>query len=111
MHEPLPRRQVETLCARGKRRTAMRCPTRFVSAIAIAGVSLLRMSGASAAGGPHPALPPGLDSFLAEEAHATRPDREALLAGNPLVKLLDADPGREVAVFGAIWVNAPPASY
>ncbi len=89
----------------------MRCPTRFVSAIALAGLSLLRMSGASAAGVTPSALPPALESFLAEEAHATGPDREALLAGNPLVKLLDADPGREVAVFGAIWVNAPRASY
>jgi hypothetical protein len=56
----------------------MRCPTKFVSAIALAGMSLLRMSGASAAGATRPALPPGLDSFLAEEAHAIRPDREAL---------------------------------
>src|SRR4029453_3262449 len=104
MHEPLRRRQVETLCTCGKRSTALRCPTKFVSAIALAGMSLLRMSGASAGGARHPAVPPGPDLFLAEEAHPTRPDREALLAGHPLIKLLDADPAREIAVFGAIWV-------
>ena len=34
-----------------------------------------------------------------------------MLAGSPLIKLLDADPAKEVAVFGAIWVNAPSTSY
>jgi hypothetical protein len=74
-------------------------------------VSLLPLRGASAAGGAQSALPSALDSFLADEAHATRADREALLAGTPLVTLLDADPAKELAVFGAIWVNAPSASY
>ncbi len=89
----------------------MKCPARFGAAVALAAVSLLRMPGASAAGGAQPALPPALDSFLAEEAHASPADREALLAGNPVIKLLDADPAKEVAVFGAIWVNAPSTSY
>ena len=34
-----------------------------------------------------------------------------MLAGRPLIKLLDADPALEVAVFGAIWVNAPSTWY
>lgn len=89
----------------------MRYPVRFVAAVALAAVSFLRMPGASAAGGSQLALPSPLDSFLVEEAHASLADREALLAGNPLVKLLEADPVKEVAVFGAIWVNAPAASY
>jgi hypothetical protein len=72
------------------------------------------MPGASAAGGAQPAqpaLPPALDSFLAGEAHGGPSDREALLAGSPLIKLLDADPAREIAVLGAVWVNAPPRRY
>jgi hypothetical protein len=69
------------------------------------------MPGAVAAGGAQPSLPSPLDSFLAEEVHASAADREALLAGNPVVKLLDADPAKEVAVFGAIWVNASSTSY
>jgi hypothetical protein len=82
-----------------------------VAAVALAAVSFSRMPGASAAGRAQPALPSPLDSFLVEEAHASPADREALLAGNPVVKLLDADPAREVAVFGAIWVNASSTSY
>jgi hypothetical protein len=83
-----------------------------VAASALAAVALLPLPGASAAAGAaQPVLPPALDSFLAEEAHATRADREVLLAGAPLVTLLDADPAKEVGVFGAIWVNAPSAQY
>jgi hypothetical protein len=52
-----------------------------------------------------------LASFLVEEAHTTSSEREALLAGNPLVKLLDADPSEEIAVLGAVWVNAPARLY
>jgi hypothetical protein len=48
---------------------------------------------------------------LVEEAHATPSEREALLGGNPLVKLLDADPSKEIAVLGAVWVNASPRLY
>jgi hypothetical protein len=66
--------------------------------------------GARAAGAPE-SFPPALASFLTEEAHATSSDREALLASTPLVKLLDADPSMEIAVFGAIWVNAPRSLY
>jgi len=53
-------------------------------------------------------LPAALASFLTDEAHGSASDRDLLLAGEPVVKLLDADPDREVAVFGAVWVDAPP---
>jgi hypothetical protein len=56
-------------------------------------------------------LPPRLTSFLKEEAQATPVERSALLAGDPLIKLLDADPSKEIAVLGAIWVNAPATRY
>jgi hypothetical protein len=58
------------------------------------------------------ALPAPLDSFLTEQAQGTESDRQALLAGEPVIKLLpDADPAREVAVFGAVWVNASARTY
>jgi hypothetical protein len=66
---------------------------------------------ASRADGAQPLLPPVLASFLTEEAHATPSEREALVAGNPLIKLLDADPSAEIAVLGAVWVNAPSRLY
>ncbi len=57
-------------------------------------------------------LPPPLESFLTEQAQGTDADRQALLAGQPVIKLLaDADPAREVAVFGAVWVNASAKAY
>jgi hypothetical protein len=65
----------------------------------------------STAGREQASLPGELDSFLRDEAHGSPSDREALLSGAPLIKLLDADPIAEVAVFGAIWVNAPSALY
>ena len=88
----------------------MRGPARFVAAIAPAAVLALAMPEALA-GRAQPALPPALDAFLTEEAHATPSEREALLAGNPLVKFLDADPSKEIAVLGAVWVNAPRSLY
>ena len=56
-------------------------------------------------------LPAELDAFLRDEARGGVADREALLSGAPVIKLLDADRNTEVAVFGAIWVNAPSALY
>jgi hypothetical protein len=59
---------------------------------------------------PH-ALPPALDTFLSEAVRATAADRDALTSGQPLVRLLDSDPAKEVAVFGAVWIDATPAAY
>ena len=83
----------------------MRIIATFVAATALAVVSLVPLHGAQ------PSLPSPLASFLIEEAHATPAERETLLGGNPLVKLLDADPSREIAVLGAVWVNASPRLY
>jgi hypothetical protein len=77
----------------------------------VAALSLVAAGGAAITNGAQSSLPAPLASFLTEEAHATIADRDALLAGSPLVKLLDADPSREVAVFGAVWINAPSVSY
>jgi hypothetical protein len=82
-----------------------------MAATALLAVSLVPGTLTSMADGAQATLPSALASFLTEEVHASPSDREALLAGKPLVRLLDADAAREVAVFGAIWVNAPSASY
>jgi hypothetical protein len=89
----------------------MRCPVGFIAATTLAAVSLVQLPVASRANGAQSPFPPALASFLSEEAHLTQSERDVLLAGDPLVKLLDADPSTEVAVFGAIWVNAPSAAY
>lgn len=89
----------------------MRWPARFMAATALAAASLAPLSMAARAAGAQSSPPSALASFLTEETHATVSEREALLAGNPLVKLLDADPAKELAVLGAVWVNALPGLY
>lgn len=81
-----------------------------MAATALAAGSLVPLSGASKAVA-QPALPEGLASFLTAEAHAVPADRDTLLAGQPLIKLLDADPAKEIAVLGVVWVNAPARRY
>jgi hypothetical protein len=56
-------------------------------------------------------LPVRLETVLASSVRPTAADRKLLLGGAPLTKLLEADPAREVAVFGAIWINAGPQAY
>jgi hypothetical protein len=89
----------------------MRCPAKFIAATVLAATSLVLLSEASGPAGAQPSMPSALASFLTEEAHATPSEREALLAGNPLIKLLDADPSKEIAVLGTVWVNAAPRLY
>jgi hypothetical protein len=57
------------------------------------------------------AFPARLDTFFAKVLKLSAEERTTLLAGRPLVKNLDADPSKEVAVFGAIWIAAPAAKY
>lgn len=58
-----------------------------------------------------PSLPEGLERYLAAEVHPTAGERQALLAGGPVTKLLPSDQTKEVAVFGAIWIDTPAADY
>jgi hypothetical protein len=88
----------------------MRWPSSFTAATTLVAVSLALLPVASRANAQSP-FPPALASFLTQEAHITQPDREALLAGNPLVKLLDADPSKEMAVLGVVWVSASAGRY
>jgi hypothetical protein len=69
------------------------------------------LSHALRAEGSSSSLPAVLASFLTEEANATSAELAGLLADNPLIKLLDADPSTEIAVLGAVWVNAPSRVY
>ena len=56
------------------------------------------------------ALPPRLERYLSP-VPLTKSDRTALEAGKPVTGFLDADPSREIAVLGAAWIDASPASY
>jgi hypothetical protein len=68
-------------------------------------------TGASTAFRQHPALPSAFDTFLAGSARLSASERTALLRGDSVIRLLESDPGKEVAVFGAVWINASPSAY
>lgn len=57
------------------------------------------------------AFPARLDSYLTDGVKLTGNERQRLLNGEPLTKWLDADASKEVAVFGAVWVDAPIRRY
>jgi len=63
----------------------MRWSAGSAAAFGLAVVSLASLPGASSAVGAQSSLPPVLASFLTEEARVSPSDREALLAGTPLV--------------------------
>jgi hypothetical protein len=56
-------------------------------------------------------FPPALERYFSETVHPTSLERSTLLEGSAVTKLLDADPSKEVAVFGAVWISAPTAHY
>jgi hypothetical protein len=56
-------------------------------------------------------LPAAVESFLTNEVNGGATDRQALLSGAPVIKLLQTEERTEVAVFGGIWVNAPSSRY
>lgn len=58
-----------------------------------------------------PTLPPRLEQYLTTTVKLTADERKQLTDGAPVTRLLDADESKEVAVFGAIWINAPIARY
>ena len=57
------------------------------------------------------ALPPLLDRYVSQYVQLDAAARQRLLAGQPVTRLLEADPSKEVAVFGAVWIDAPIARY
>jgi hypothetical protein len=56
-------------------------------------------------------LPPELDSFITRTVKLPPALRTQLMSGQPVTRLLETDPAREVAVFGAVWVGAPASAY
>ena len=56
-------------------------------------------------------FPPLLDKYLTTHVHPTPAERKSLLSNVPVTKLLEADPNKEVSVFGAVWIDAAPVDY
>lgn len=57
------------------------------------------------------AFPPRLQAYLTNEVKPADADRRRLQQGEPIARLLDVEDGNEVAVFGAIWIDAPIRRY
>jgi hypothetical protein len=79
----------------------------FAAACALfsAGVSLESFQASSSS------LPSPLEGYVRTTVRPTASERKRLTAGGPIAKLLDADASKEVAVFGAVWINAPASAY
>lgn len=73
----------------------------------LAASSLLTLAAAQV---PSP-LPERLEQYLASAVRPTRAERAQLLRGDAITKFLDSDPSQEVAIFGAVWINAPMQRY
>ena len=56
-------------------------------------------------------LPASVERVLASVVKPTAAERRLLLDGAPVTKLLDADPSKEIAVFVAVWIDAPRERY
>jgi hypothetical protein len=57
------------------------------------------------------ALSSQLESYLSTTVRPSTAERKLLMSGGPVSKLLDADASKEVAVFGAVWIDAPVRRY
>lgn len=84
----------------------MRTVTVALCALAIGWTAALARTGAAAL-----TLPGQLDAYVTKYVKPTPAEQAQLAAGKPVTRLLDSDPSKEVAVFGAVWVNAPLAAY
>jgi len=82
-----------------------------VSAAVVALVAVAPVRVGLIAGITQASLPPIVESFITSDTQVSPPERQALLSGRPMIKLLLSKDSTEVAVFGGIWVNASPSLY
>ncbi|MGE3275937.1 MAG: hypothetical protein AB7O67_12545 [Vicinamibacterales bacterium] len=58
-----------------------------------------------------PSFPEPLNAYLRSGAALSPSELSSLRSGAVVTKLLDSDPAREVAVFGAVWIRASVQKY
>src|SRR4029453_17393842 len=56
-------------------------------------------------------FPSNLTAYLDGHVKLDAAAKSRLLAGQPVTKMLDSDASKEVAVFGAVWIDAPIDRY
>jgi hypothetical protein len=75
-------------------------------------LSLLAILAIGTAGaGQQGAFPPKLEKYFNSAGALSRDERQQLIAGQPITKLLEAEASKEVAVLGAIWIATPMNRY
>jgi hypothetical protein len=57
------------------------------------------------------ALPPKLADYVSQHVKLTTEQLAQLDQGQAVTQMLDADPSKEVAIFGAVWIKAPVDRY
>lgn len=83
----------------------------LLSAAAFVTLLALRLDGASLRAQSEPSLPARFDSYVKAHVKLSADEYKRLIAGQPVTQPLETDPAKEVAIFGAVWVNAPIARY
>jgi hypothetical protein len=84
---------------------------RLLAAAGLAAVVAVSLYVAPLSANRQSALPAPFESYLRAHVKLTADQQQQLLAGLPMTHLLETDPAKEVAIFGAIWVDAPMARY
>ena len=84
--------------------------THLICAVGLAAIFTLVTGGAPSGQSPAP-LPARLDSYMKAYVKLTPEEQKRLLAGEPVTQLLESDPAKEVAIFGAVWIAAPITRY
>ena len=85
-------------------------PFRSIHMAAVLVIAVIVGGARASTQGPSP-LPAALDSYIKAQLKLTPQQQKQLLSGQPVTQLLDTDPAKEVAIFGAIWIKAPIARY
>jgi len=83
-------------------------PLALLFSVAALTTSMALVAAQPRASGP---LPANLETYLDQHVHLDAASRSRLLAGEAVTKLLDSDPAKEVAVFGAVWIAGPIERY
>ena len=87
--------------------------TRWISTTAVAALGGFLWSTVHLVAHPQTSagLPGRLGEYVTQNVKLSPDEHARLLAGEPVTKLLPTDASKEMAVFGAVWINAPSSAY
>src|SRR5689334_8690613 len=56
-------------------------------------------------------FPPRLERYMTDTVKLTAIERQRVMSGDAITRMLPADESKEVAILGAVWINAPMRRY